>query len=82
MKKCLLFLVPAALIMGCNDGTEKADKTASAEIKQYSIEQFYKSTNVGGGAFSSDDTKLLVSSNEAAFTMSTKSILKRVTAVP
>ncbi len=65
MKKCLLFLVPAALIMGCNDGTEKADKTASAEIKQYSIEQFYKSTNVGGGAFSSDDTKLLVSSNES-----------------
>ncbi len=34
-------------------------------MAQYSIEQFYKSTNVGGGAISSDDKKLLVSSNES-----------------
>lgn len=34
-------------------------------VKQYTIEQFYKSTNVSGGAISSDDKKLLVTSNES-----------------
>ena len=34
------------------------------EIPSYSIEQFYKNTNVSGGSFSSDGSKLLVSSNE------------------
>lgn len=32
--------------------------------KEYSIEQFYSNTNVAGGAFSADESKLLVSSNE------------------
>ncbi len=34
------------------------------EIPSYSIEQFYKNINVSGGSFSSDGSKLLVSSNE------------------
>jgi dipeptidyl aminopeptidase/acylaminoacyl peptidase len=34
------------------------------EIPSYSIEQFYKNTNVSGGSFSSDGSKLLVSTNE------------------
>ena len=34
------------------------------EIPSYSIEQFYENTNVSGGSFSSDGSKLLVSSNE------------------
>jgi dipeptidyl aminopeptidase/acylaminoacyl peptidase len=34
-------------------------------VKQYTIEQFYKSTQAGGGSFSSDDAKLLINSNES-----------------
>ncbi len=34
------------------------------EIGQYTIDQFYKNVNIGFSAFSPDETKLLVSSNE------------------
>jgi dipeptidyl aminopeptidase/acylaminoacyl peptidase len=33
--------------------------------KEYSIEQFYKTRQIGGGAFSTDETKLLITSNES-----------------
>ena len=33
--------------------------------KKYSINQFYKNNRIGGGAFSDDETKLLVSSDES-----------------
>ncbi|MBT8220223.1 MAG: alpha/beta fold hydrolase [Bacteroidia bacterium] len=33
-------------------------------VTEYTIEQFYSNTNVAGGAYSNDETKLLVSSNE------------------
>ena len=65
MKKSLIYLLPAAIFVACNGETEKGDKAAAIDPKQYTIEQFYKSTNVGGGSFSSDDSKLLVSSNES-----------------
>ena len=65
MKKSLVYILPAAFLIACNGETDKADKSAAVDPKQYSIEQFYKSTNVGGGSFSSDDSKLLVSSNES-----------------
>jgi len=48
--------------------TEKVTKAvpaATKEIKRYTIEQFYKNKQVGGGSFSDDETKLLVSSNES-----------------
>lgn len=35
-----------------------------AQTKKYTIEQFYKNTNVGGGIFSPDEKKLLVHTNE------------------
>jgi len=34
------------------------------EITKYTINQFYENTNIGGGFFSHDESKLLVSSNE------------------
>ena len=34
-------------------------------LKQYSIEQFYQNINIGGGSFSADESKLLISSNES-----------------
>lgn len=39
-------------------------KAKEVNIPSYTIEQFYKNTNVSGGSFSSDGNKLLVSSNE------------------
>ncbi len=36
-----------------------------APVSQYSIDQFYKSTNIFGGSFSPDESRLLVSSNES-----------------
>lgn len=35
------------------------------EVKQYSIEQFYKNKQIRGGAFSPDETKMLITSNES-----------------
>jgi dipeptidyl aminopeptidase/acylaminoacyl peptidase len=55
--KQFLFITMALLITGCG----LLDK----EVKKYSIEQFYKNTRVAGGAFSADETKLLVSSDQS-----------------
>lgn len=61
--KQLLIALPAIFLFSCASDDKKEE--APRDVKQYSIEQFYKSTQVGGGAISSDDTKLLVSSNES-----------------
>jgi dipeptidyl aminopeptidase/acylaminoacyl peptidase len=60
------YFLPACslvLLTACsgNDRTEQEPR----DVKQYTIEQFYKNTFVGGGAISADDSKLLVSSNES-----------------
>jgi dipeptidyl aminopeptidase/acylaminoacyl peptidase len=36
----------------------------SKEVKKYTIEQFYKNSNIWGGSFSWDESRLLVTSNE------------------
>lgn len=61
--KRLLFALPALVALSCNTSDSASD--SPREVTQYSIEQFYKSTQVGGGSLSSDDNKLLVSSNES-----------------
>ncbi|MEO1434787.1 MAG: alpha/beta fold hydrolase, partial [Bacteroidota bacterium] len=38
-------------------------KTTARTVKSYTIEQFYENTNIGGGSFSPDGSKLLCSSN-------------------
>ena len=55
MKK-LLSLIFLALLVQC--------QSPEKEIPKYSIDQFYKNVNIAGGSFSSDESKLLVSSNE------------------
>ena len=40
-------------------------KEEPKQVNQYTIEQFYKSIRIGGGAFSNDETKLLVDSDES-----------------
>ena len=56
MKK--IKILPLLLLLGACD----APKPQPPQL--YSIEQFYKNTRYSGGAFSSDETKLLVSSDE------------------
>lgn len=64
MAKKMLYGSLIILLAACNSETKK-DDTVAREVKQYSIEQFYKSTNAGGGSFSDDETKLLITSNES-----------------
>lgn len=57
--KSLKALLPLLLIVGCNPSTE------TTEVAKYTIEQFYKNVNIGGGSFSPDESKLLINSNES-----------------
>jgi WD40 repeat protein len=59
MKKIFLFLLPVVLF-SC-----RQDEKPLREVKQYSIEQFYKTKRINGGAFSPDEKSLLVSSDES-----------------
>ncbi len=56
MKK-ILFVFTVILMASCTG-------KKIPEIGQYTIDQFYKNVNIGFSAFSPDETKLLVSSNE------------------
>ena len=58
MKTVFLFLSGLILIVSCTNEEPK-------EIKQYTIDQFYKNISMAGGVFSEDESKLLVSSNES-----------------
>lgn len=51
------------LIITLSACTTKQEESTSRQVKQYSIEQFYKNVNIGGGSFSPDESKLLISSN-------------------
>ena len=44
--------------------TQKSPAEDAPTPKKYSIDQFYKSNQIGGGSFSNDETKLLIHSNE------------------
>jgi len=59
MKNVTLFFLVLVLAIAC---TQTEQKKAP---EKYTIEQFYKNTRIGGGVFSEDETKLLVSSNES-----------------
>ncbi len=57
--KCLATVVAIAFMaMACQQ--EKP-----IEVPKYSIEQFYKNLQISGGQFSTDESKLLVTSNES-----------------
>jgi len=50
-------LLILALMVACTQ--------APVEINRYTIEQFYDNLSIGGGSFSADESKLLVSSNQS-----------------
>lgn len=60
MNKYLSLIVLCVLVISCTK-----DKGSMPEPKRYSIEQFYKNKQIGGGAFSPDETTLLFHSNES-----------------
>ena len=55
------FVLASALIFhSCKNN----DTSVKKEVKQYTIEQFYKTKNIGGGVFNKDETKIAVNNNE------------------
>lgn len=61
--KFLSFLLIASLAFASCGDKEEAQQ-ALEPVKEYTIEQFYKNEAIGGGAFSDDESKLLVHSNK------------------
>ncbi|MGK2860503.1 MAG: S9 family peptidase [Chitinophagaceae bacterium] len=61
--KRLMAALAVILLFSCTDSNKK--EQSPRDVKQYSIEQFYKSSEVFGGSLSSDDANLLVTSNES-----------------
>ncbi|WP_462219464.1 S9 family peptidase [Ferruginibacter sp.] len=59
MKK-IIAIALTAFLFSCNSN----DAPAKKEVKQYSIQQLYKTKNISGGAFNRDETKILVNNNE------------------
>jgi dipeptidyl aminopeptidase/acylaminoacyl peptidase len=51
-----IILASLLLLISCNKKTE---------ISKYTIDQFYKNIQIGGGNFNSDESRLLVSSNKS-----------------
>ncbi|KAA3610582.1 MAG: S9 family peptidase [Calditrichaeota bacterium] len=57
MKSAMLFFISLFVLFACSGNKAK-------DVKKYSIEQFYQNTNIWGGSFAPDESKLLVTSNE------------------
>lgn len=73
--KLLLTFITGLLLVSCKE-SKKEELSSSKEVKQYSIEQMMDNESVFGGSFSSDNSKLLVTSNKSGiynmYTVSTK----------
>jgi dipeptidyl aminopeptidase/acylaminoacyl peptidase len=54
--KILAILTAILLLLSCSNQTE---------IKEYTIDQFYKNVQISGGSFNTDESRLLVSSNKS-----------------
>jgi len=64
MKKYIAFLV-ALTFWCCKDGKSESPETEEVALQSYTIEQMMDNEAIGGGSFSPDKTKLLVSSNRS-----------------
>ena len=77
MRTLLLSISFLVWLSACNNNnTAGENEEAPKEVKQYTIEQFYKSSEVFGGDISSDDKKMLVTSNESGIIIYTRLILQ------
>lgn len=65
MKTFFAIIIFSLVLISCsNNNTTNERKTASQDVKQYTIDQFYKSITVFGGDIADNDQKMLVTSNE------------------
>jgi len=64
MRTSILFAAFLMLLTACGNNQSEKNEEPSRDVKQYSIDQFYKSSEVFGGDISFDDKKMLVTSNE------------------
>ena len=65
MKKIAILLI-LALFCGCKEETKENSGTSmSKKVKSYTIEQMMDNEAIGGGSFSHDNSKLLISSNRS-----------------
>lgn len=63
MKKVhIIFFLPL-LLWGCQTDPGSADQPR--EVQQYTIEQFMDTESIGGGSFSQDKSKILITSNRS-----------------
>ena len=62
MKKYLLIL---SVVSFCSCGEKQKQPTVADSLKSYTIEQMMDNESIGGGSFSPDNSKLLVSSNRS-----------------
>ncbi|AUC14287.1 S9 family peptidase [Tenacibaculum sp. SZ-18] len=71
----LLTFFTGLLLVSCKE-SKKEELSSSEKIKQYSIKQMMDNESVFGGSFSSDNSKLLVTSNKSGiynmYTVNTK----------
>ena len=59
MKNTIIpFLALSVLVLSCNNEPE-----ARKDVKQYSAQQLFNNKSIGGGAFNSDESKILVHAN-------------------
>ncbi|QHI39143.1 Dipeptidyl aminopeptidase BIII [Kordia antarctica] len=66
MKKLSLLFVLSLFFISCEDDKKQADdKDIAKNVKEYSIEQIMDNERVFGGSFSSDKSKLLITSNRS-----------------
>ncbi|MEZ4802438.1 MAG: prolyl oligopeptidase family serine peptidase [Gelidibacter sp.] len=63
--KHLLFVLTLVLFVSCKDKKEMKKQDTAIKVEQYTIEQFMDNEAVGGGSFSHDNSKLLISSNRS-----------------
>ncbi|MBT8186005.1 MAG: S9 family peptidase [Eudoraea sp.] len=61
--KHLIVILSLAIVWGCKE--EKKEPAIAETIKKYTIEQMMDNEAIGGGSFSPDNSKLLVSSNRS-----------------
>ena len=60
MKYLSILISLLAILSSCKNN----DAPPKKEVKQYTIEQFFKTKNIGGGVFNDDETKIAVNNNE------------------
>ena len=60
MRHLSVLISVVAIFSSCKNN----DAPPKKAVKEYTIEQFFKTKNIGGGVFNKDETKIAVNNNE------------------